>query len=334
MRSTTPSFRRSAKPPFPDFDPAAFVREAMSHFPRLQRRAVVVMGTIVAIDWPVDASGDAVDRAFDWFTHVESICSRFDPASELAQLCDQIGRPIAVSPLLFEALQFALHVAELTGGAFDPTVGALLSERGFDHEHRTRQRLVGAVPGATGCTWRDVSIDATRREVTIERPLMLDLGAVAKGLAIDLAARELAVLERFVIDAGGDLYCGGTSPDETLWKVGIRHPNGTGVIEHVRVADAAVCSSGNYERLSGSGGKGHIVTPASGQPADLLLGATVISGSAMVADALATAAFVLGAVEGLALAKSQGADAILYGPGCVRHATPTAGCADFRTRGR
>ncbi len=76
-----------------------------------------VMGTVVSIE--VDAPDAAVTRAFDWFQQVEAVCSRFDAASELRQL--PVGTPTAASPILFEAVRFALKVAHETDGAFDPT---------------------------------------------------------------------------------------------------------------------------------------------------------------------------------------------------------------------
>ena len=76
--------------------------------------------------------------------------------------------------------------------------------------------------------------------------MTLDLGAVAKGLAIDAAARELQPFGDFAIDAGGDLYLGGRNPDGAPWSVGIRHPRLDGrLIDSLRVSNKAVCTSGD-----------------------------------------------------------------------------------------
>src|SRR6185295_14473435 len=123
---------------------------------------------------------------------------------------------------------------------------------------------------------------------------MLDLGAVAKGLAIDLAARELTPLENFAVDAGGDLFLGGVNDEGAPWTVGIRHPRGGAApIDSVRVSNAAVCTSGDYERRSPSG-EHHLLDPRTGHPTNEVASVTTIGESAMVADALGTAAFVLG----------------------------------------
>ena len=103
-------------------------------------RTEVLMGTIVTIHLVPDSDGGeaAIDRAFAWFHEIEDVCSRFDPNSELMRLCATVSQPVTASPILFEAVRFALTVAEDTGGAFDPTVGARMAARGFNQDYRTQ----------------------------------------------------------------------------------------------------------------------------------------------------------------------------------------------------
>ena len=169
----------------------------------------------------VDAPDAAAERAFEWFRAVEAHCSRFDAASELRQLT--AGKRTRASPILFEAVRFALLVAEETGGAFDPTVGARMAARGFNRNYLTRE-VTEAPESDDGVSFRDVEIDAQDRSILLRRPLTLDLGAVAKGLAVDAAARELQPFRNFAIDAGGDLYLSGCNPQGKPWAAGIRHP--------------------------------------------------------------------------------------------------------------
>src|SRR5207302_2974529 len=101
------------------------------------------MGTVVTITVVGHAAntGDAelaqkhrtiaVDRAVAWFAHVERVCTRFDPRSELMRLTARAGVAIPVSAVLFQALKFAMALAEETRGAFDPTIGTLMESRGF-----------------------------------------------------------------------------------------------------------------------------------------------------------------------------------------------------------
>lgn len=285
-------------------------------------RADVCFGTLVTItavhDTPLAAS--AMDAAFEWFRRVDTACSRFDPASELRRLIDRVGEPVEVSDLLFEAARFALAMAEETGGAFDPTVGRLMERRGFNRRHTTGELVNTTAAVPTDVSWRDVVCDPETRTLTLRRPLVLDLGAVAKGMAVDLAAQELRECRDFAIDAGGDLYFGGHRGDGAAWTVGIRHPREEDrVIDTLHLSDAAVCTSGDYERRTDDGH--HIVDPRTGAVATGLASATVVGPTAMLADAAATAAFVLGPSEGLDLCARLGVQAVLIDDRMQIHAT-------------
>jgi FAD:protein FMN transferase len=269
-------------------------------------RTEVLMGTIVTIQIVPDghrasvsavaphADADAaVDRAFGWFREIETRCTKFDADSELMQACARVGVPTRVSPIVFEAVRFALAVADDTGGAFDPTVAAIA--------FRVDAGRTGRV-----ADYRDVLVDPDAQTITLRRPLTIDLGAVAKGLAVDAAARELQPFRDFAIDAGGDLYLGGRNPEGTRWSVGIRHPReDKRLLDTLFVSDTAVCTSGDYER------PGHIVNPRSGASADTIASVTVVAAGAMLADALGTAAFVLGPAEGLRLFERHGVEGLI-----------------------
>jgi len=274
------------------------------------------MGTLVTIQVLRSGSEDAIERAFGWFYEIEERCTRFDERSELMQLSAQAGVAVAVSAILFEAVRFALSVAEVSGGAFDPTVGHRLAARGFNREHRTGQVVRSGIAPDDDVSYRDVQLDAERRTITLKRPLTLDLGAVAKGLAVDTAARELEPFRDFAIDAGGDLYMGGLDPQGAPWLVGIRHPRlDRQLIDSVRVSNKAVCTSGDYERGP------HIVDPRDTRGPSAVASATVIAPGAMLADALATAAFVLGPEDGIKFLTRMGVEGLIVTPELARYET-------------
>ena len=280
-------------------------------------RSVAVMGTIVTIHVVLPERGvgddqhasdvdERIETAFDWFRRVEACCTRFDPESELMQLTAHVGVAVPVSELLYEAVHFAVAVAEETGGAFDPTVGHRMETRGFNREYRTGREVRTILDPASAATYLDIVCDDTNKTITLRRPLVLDLGAVAKGMAVDLAVRELRPYTDFAIDAGGDLYLAGCGPGGAPWSVGIRHPRlDRELIDAIRVSNVAVCTSGDYER------EDHILDPRTGDSVDAVVSVTVVAPTAMVADALATAAFVLGPVEGIRLLERQGVDGLI-----------------------
>jgi FAD:protein FMN transferase len=277
---------------------------------------IAVMGTVVSIE--VDAPQTAVMRAFEWFRQVEAVCSRFDPASELRRL--PVGEPTHASPILFEALGFALKVADETEGAFDPTLGSRMAARGYNRHYATRA-IIDA-PGTEDASFRDVVLDANDHTILLKRPLTLDLGAVAKGLAVDAAARELQAFQDFCIDAGGDIYFGGRNLKGEPWSVGIRHPHQRdGIVDRFHVSDRAVCTSGDYERGP------HILDPRDAAAALRVASATVIAPNAMLADAMATAAFVLGPEQGIALLDRMGLQGLLITPTLEHYRTKRFGHA-------
>ncbi len=292
---------------------------------------VALMGTVVTIqvvghgaDMKQRAEREqGVVRAVAWFHWINECCTRFDPRSELSRLSASAGKAVPVSSMLFEAVAFALGVAEESGGAFDPTVGRRMEERGFNQEFRSGAVVHTALPPGREATWRDVHLDPQQLTITLDSPMVLDLGAVAKGLAIDMAARELREFANFAIDAGGDLYLGGCNADGVPWSVGIRHPRDPQkLIETLHVSDSAVCTSGDYERRSPvEDGGHHIIDPRTGSSAGELASVTVRAPTAMVADALATAAFVLGPTEGRSLLERHGVEGLLFTPSLERFTT-------------
>jgi thiamine biosynthesis lipoprotein len=295
-------------------------------------RTEVLMGTRVTIDVPAGGAEEAIERALAWFRQIEACCTRFNPDSEIMQLAARPGTPVPASPILFEAVQFALAVAEESGGAFDPTVGAGMERRGFNREYSTGAIRTTAIEPGDQVSFRDVVADPEDRTIMLRRPMILDLGAVAKGLAVDTAARELEPFTDFAIDAGGDLYLAGCNASRNPWSVGIRHPRlYDQMIETIHVSNCAVCTSGDYEKLDDEGRRrSHIINPTTGEDAGAVASVTVVAPTAMLADALATAAFVLGADDGIALLERVGVDGVMFSPTLDRRAT--AGWAD-RYRG-
>jgi len=272
-------------------------------------KSTLQMGTLVRLqvvtEAPVEFVNDAMDRAFAAIQRVEDICSRFDPHSELSLLCSSVGQIVPVSEVLFHALAFAWEVAELTNGTFDPTIGRDLEALGFNRHYLTGDLVDSgnAGPQPAALTYRDVVLDADNRSVTLHQPMRIDLGAVAKGLAVDSAAKELQGFEGFVVDAGGDMFVSGTDENELAWKIGIQHPTQPDeTICSLRMTDVAVCTSGGYERRSPvRPEQHHIIAPDSKKSPTELLSCTAIGPFAMMADAFSTAAFLMGAKAGLQL---------------------------------
>ena len=294
-------------------------------------RSIVAMDTLVTVEVPehavIPGSEALVGCALGWFRAVESTCSRFDPGSELSRIVRMVGEPVAVSELLFHALEFSIAIAGESGGAFDPTVGAAMQRRGFDRNYVTRERFRAAMNDGGVASYRDVVLDRGGRTVCLARPLVLDLGAIAKGLALDLAAEALKGLGSYAVFAGGDLRVRGRNGEGAPWRVGVRPPREADLLaDTLELQDGAVCTSGDYERTAGA--VHHILRPGTGDSAGDVASVTVIGPTAMLADALATAAFVLGPVEACPFLERQGAEGLVITPDLRR--LETRGFGGFR----
>jgi FAD:protein FMN transferase len=290
--------------------------------------AMAAMGTVIA----VQASGADADTlraritdAMEWVRTVERICSRFEGTSELSHLVAHAamypGRPWPASRLLLEITGLAIAVAAASEGAFDPTVGGHLTAPGchrhFEHGERGAawqpSTSVPATPPVDdqAPSWRDIRVDREGGTIAMSRAVSLDLGAIAKGFAVDLVAQALADVPHLSIHAGGDVYCRGTHPEGRPWQVGIRDPFAPATLGWcAALRNAALCTSGAYERRR-SDGSHHLVDPRTGASVHHLASVSVAAPATSIADAFATAAFVMGPDEGLRWLEEQGVDALL-----------------------
>lgn len=239
-----------------------------------------------------------ITRAFEAFQHVEQACSRFSSSSELIRACENIGVPVKISPFLFEPLYIAIEMAKLTDGLFDPTVGKVMEMNGFNRHYISGQMMKSV--SSDSVSYHDIELDQYNHTVTLKKPMVIDLGAVAKGFAIDLAANELKEFKGFVINAGGDLFAFGLDDNGEKWKIGIQHPyHKDSIIETIEISNEAVCTSGSYERKNPDNSDlHHLVNPKTKCSPNEWISCSVIAPFAMMADAFSTASFLLGVKKG------------------------------------
>ncbi len=265
------------------------------------------MGTLVEITVPAAPSGtaDAVDRAFAEMRRVEELMRPDGPGSEAAAITAAEG-PIEVGSETAEVIALGMKVARLSGGGFDMGLGRLKTLWGIETEHPRVPKPEEILSALEGTGPEDLMTDGNRVLKSDPR-LAVDLGAIAKGFAIDRAAEILrnSGVTRAVVNAGGDLCVIGDRGDRP-WRIGIQHPRDPGaLLATLSLENVSVVTSGDYERFFEAQGQRyhHLFDPRTGYPAGLAQSMTVVAPSAALADALATAAFVLGPEQGLALLK-------------------------------
>ena len=136
--------------------------------------------------------------------------------------------------------------------------------------------------------------------------MKIGFGAIGKGYAADRAKQllEASGVEGGIINASGDMNTWGTQPDGSPWTIGVINPmNKEKVFSWFSLEHKAVVTSGNYEKFIRINGKrySHIIDPRTGIPSNGIISCTIFASKAELADALATATFVMGVESGLFL---------------------------------
>ena len=282
----------------------ALLRQAGMHSVRQTRSR---MGTIVSITVTHPEEGGAramVEGAFAEMERLERALTRHRPDAPLGRL-NRNGRLDDPAPELRHVLQAALKVADLSGGAFDPTVLPVLEAWAVARSAGRATPTGSDVEDARLLTdYRGVHL--TGSAIVLEREGMgVTLDGVAKGFVVDETLARLVAdgAERVLVDAGGDMATGGAGSARDPWTVAVEDPHGAGAPDGlVRLAGGCVATSGDYlQSFTEDRRHHHIIDPRTGWSPDEASAVTVLAGRAMDADALSTALMVLGAEEGLSL---------------------------------
>ena len=243
----------------------------------------------------------------------------------LAQTAEFTANP-SVLPLIRRAQTLAEQSHEL----FNPAIGKLLQLWGFESDTPP----VGPPPDKAAIaalvqqhpSMRDISINGIRLR-SRNPAIKLDMGAIAKGYALDVVMQDLQAIgvSNAIINAGGGIKVLGQHGDRP-WHIGIRDPRAEGVIAGLDLRDGeSVSTSGDYERFFDYHGKRycHILDPRTGYPADQTRSVTVIDKDGTLADAASTALFVAGPTQWLTIAKAMGiTQAMLIDSHGVVYVTP------------
>jgi thiamine biosynthesis lipoprotein len=273
----------------------------------------IVMNTIakiIAVAPDEKTARLSIDSAFEKIYRLEKLMNRYDPNSQLSQVNRLAAKePVKVDGELFDILRQSVYYSRLSDGAFDITVGPLVDlwrKCAKANSMPTDKQLV-RVKKIIGCDKLILDSNDLSVRFTIQG-VSLDLGAIAKGFAADLAITQMKKAGAIggLIDLGGQIGCFGTTEKKGNWIIGVRNPaksEDNKVIARLALSDAAVSTSGDYERFYKIGDKhfSHIFNPATEKSADQLSSVTIIASNGAQADALSTAVSVMGAQKGLKL---------------------------------
>lgn len=278
----------------------------------IRNKTTMLMGsrfdiTVVAKD---ESTADGfISIAENEITRIENLISSWKNDSEIGQVNLHAGvKPVQVSKEVFELVQRALLISELTDGAFDISYASMDRIWKFDGTMDGKmptQEMIEKSISKVG--YKKIILDHKKSTIYLpEKGMKIGFGAIGKGYAAD-KAKALMIsngVEAGIINASGDLSTWGKQPDGSDWVVGITNPvNKEKMFSWLPIVDRAIATSGNYEKKIVIEGReySHIIDPRSGFPVGEISSVSIITPSAEMCDALATSVFVLGVEEGLFL---------------------------------
>lgn len=289
------------------------------------------MGTTVEVYlYAADAGRAAAlfEAVFEEIERVEAALSTYRSTSELSRINTYAdAMPVTTDPEVFGLIGRALAFSRQTDGAFDITVGRLMKAWGFFRGQGRFPSTDELAEARKQTGWQYVTLDTTARAVRLGRMgLQLDMGAIGKGYAIDQVVRLLRAqgVSAVLIGTGqSSYYAVGAPPGEAGWPIKVPVPfDRAQTLSTVRLRDAALSTSGNYEKFFELEGRRycHIMDPRTGRPVEGMVQVTVIAPSAADSDALATSVFVLGPDAGKTLLDDHPGTAALLVTGTIEQA--------------
>jgi FAD:protein FMN transferase len=254
----------------------------------------------------------AIDGALGEIDRLEKMMTTWRDDSEVSRVNANAGiAPVHVSDEVIDVLEAAERSSKLSDGAFDVTFDAMHGLWKFDQDLTERIPDEAEVKKRLALIdYKKLIIDRKAKTVFLaKKGMRMNLGGIAKGYAVDRAAAVLkrAGFANAIVQAGGDLLCAG-SKDGQPWTAGIRDPRGgrADVFAIMRLIDHAFSTAGDYERFFILDGKRyhHILDPRTGHPATRSRSVTIYAPTALLADALDDAVFILGWKRGIELVDS------------------------------
>lgn len=275
-------------------------------------RTFILMGTTVNIKVKDNTNVlNIINSSIDAMKQVTNVFNRYDPNSEVSQINkDKEKVSVYISEEFKNMLELSFWLNKRSLGAFDITVGPLEELWGFYDDRPkflpTTEQIRTAIKK---CSMDNLKIKGN--DLIFQDPEMeLDFNALAKGYAVDAAVKVLKDngIKRAIVDAGGDVYCIGDNNGQG-WHVGVRDPEKKdNIVGFFTISNKAAATSGGYEKFITIKDKEypHIIDPRTGYPADSnVVSSTVLSSKCTIADALATAFFVLHPEQSLNIVESD-----------------------------
>ena len=260
-----------------------------------------------------------ISAEFEEYHRLYTIYKSYDGLSNMCTV-NRLKDTVEVDGKIISMLSFAKDAYYLTNGNTNVAMGSVLSlwhtARSYGEKHPEKAYLPDMEKlkeASLHTDIEDVILDAENNTVTLaDSEMSLDVGAVAKGYAVEMVAKSLEEkgISGYLLNVGGNVRAVGLRPDGTKWTVGIENPDATGeenaYLAYLAVENEAVVTSGSYQRYYFVDGKAyhHIIAPETLMPGENFRSVSVICDSSAIGDALSTALFCMTYSEGAELVNS------------------------------
>ncbi len=318
----------------------AFLCACTSQKEKIYRKSRILMDTLVTITVVSNSEASAekaIDAAFSEIEKLEKLSNFFSSGSEVSRINRNAGISVVkVSPDISDVLEKALLVSEKTGGAFDVTMGPVITLYDFYKKIKPEQGTIKK--NLSLVNYRKLIIDRNKYTAYLKKKgMLIDLGGISKGYAADKAVETLKRngISSGLVSVAGDIKAFGLKPDKRPWKIGIRNPRippdpplsplakgglrgvkgrvPDDIMATIELKDMAISTSGDYERCFILDGKRyhHLLSPKTGYPAEECRSVSIITKEGVFTDAFATGVFILGPEKGMKVLEKMGFDGVI-----------------------
>ena len=273
-----------------------------------------LMGTLVTITLQHTSSekaNAAFDSAFDEIARIEKLMSPYNHHSDIYRANHSGSDPVKISDETFALIKEALRISGKTEGTFDITYASIADLWNYRKDNFSPPSKTIINSRMRAFNYRNIILNTGNKTIALKNNAQIGLGGIAKGYAIKKAVYTLKQknIPGGIVEAGGDLQVIGTKQGKP-WKIGIQHPRKKNdLAATLKLHDEdSVATSGDYQRFRMHKGKRyhHIIDPGTGFPSRSgLISVSVIAKDPVLADAWATALFVMGAEKGINLLKKN-----------------------------
>jgi len=282
---------------------------------RIFTQSRFLMGTLVTITLQhksSDKANAAFDSAFNEIARIEKLMSPYNPHSDIFRANHSGSDPVKISNETFTLIREALRVSDKTGGTFDITYSSIADLWNYRSDNFSPPSRTIVNSRKKAFNYSNIILNTENQTITLKNNAKIGLGGIGKGYAIKKAVLKLKEknIPGGIVEAGGDIQVIGAKLGKP-WKIGIQHPrkkNDLAATLALHDDDDSVATSGDYQRFRIHNGTRyhHIVDPGTGFPSRSgLISVSVVTNDPVLADAWATALFIMGAEKGSNLLKKN-----------------------------